>query len=220
MNLKVNLGEDIDGNKLDVDLKDEGIRFILLAGSSGSGKSVFHYYLYKQLAEQNKPEDLSFVFFDMTRVDFADWKSPYISSYIADADKALKKFEELSKSEAQKTLVIHIEEMNMLSVSTTRFEDALEKILEGKRGNIYIVFSTSRPSVDVLTPKIRRLVDLKVVFNLSSSVDSKFMLGDDSATTSLINPGQRILVFGDKKISCKPFTAEETDEAGKYFWSK
>lgn len=223
MNLKANLGTAILGNEVRVDFAKDNIHFIILIGSTGSGKSVFHYHVYKQLAENNSPEDLGFIFFDMTRTDFSGWESPFVVDRILDAEPALKKFEELGKQSNptnKKTIFVHIEEMNMLSVSATRFEDALENILKHKiDNNIYVVFSTSRPSVDVLTPKIRSLVDLKVVFNLTSKFDSKFMLGNDSAATLLQKPGQRILVFGDKRISCKPFTAEEADEGDKYFWN-
>lgn len=223
MNLKVNLGIDEQGNNVDLDLGKENIHFTILVGSTGSGKSVFHYHLYKQLAENNSSEDLGFIFLDMTRTDFSGWESPFVIDRILDAEPALKKFEELGKQSNptnKKAIFVHIEEMDMLSESATRFEDALENILKHKRdNNIYVVFSTSRPSVDVLTPKIRSLVDLKVVFNLASKFDSKFMLGNDSAATLFQNPGQRILVFGDKRISCKPFTAEEADEGDKYFWN-
>lgn len=223
MNLKVNLGNSIEGEAIISDLAKDNIHFIILVGSTGSGKSVFHYHLYKQLAENNSPEDLGFIFFDMTRTDFSGWESPFVIDRTLDAEPALNKFEKLGKQgnpTNKKAVFVHIEEMNMLSVSATRFEDALENILKNKRdNNIYVVFSTSRPSADVLTPKIRSLVDLKVVFNLTSKIDSIFMLGNDSAATLLKNPGQRILVFGDKRISCKPFTAEEADEGDKHFWN-
>lgn len=73
MNLKVDLGVDEQGQNVIVDIEKQNIHFIILLGTTGSGKSVFHYHLYKQLAEQNTPEELGFVFYDMTRVDFAGY---------------------------------------------------------------------------------------------------------------------------------------------------
>ena len=215
MNLKVNLGKDINNNDFNVDLEKEDIHFIILVGTSGFGKSVFHYNLYKQLIDQNKPEELGFIFFDMTMVDFAGWKSPYVITFIAgDGVKALKKFEEISKKESVKRLIIHIEEMTMLEVSTARFEKALSDTLKNNP-NAFVVCSTSRPSNDVLTPKIRSLADLLVVFNLASSEDSKF-LGAEGAENFTI-PGQHMLILKNEKITCKPLSESDVKNDGDFF---
>src|SRR3989344_4638050 len=222
MNLKVNLGKDENNRDVNVDLAKDNIHFIILVGSTGSGKSIFHYYLYKQLIEQNNPNDLGFVFLDNTMVDFDGWNSPFvIDSVMGKHDIALNKFEELAEREdtgKDKVTIIHIEEMDMLNVSTPRFENALEKLLNHKNKNkIYVVFSTSRPGTDIITPKIKHLTDLMVVFILASREDSEFILGE-SLAENFSDPGERVAVFKDKRIRLKPFSAEDVEAALKYFY--
>lgn len=216
MNLKVNLGIDNQDQRVDLDFKQENIHFVILTGTTGSGKSIFHYHLYRELMEHNTPDEIGFIFFDMTQVDFYGWKeSPYVIDIEFDYKKALDKLENLPIStESKKAIFIHIEECDMVVNSPEEFEKALKSALT--KENVYIVFSTSRPSPDVLTPTVRKLADLKVVFNLASEVDSELVLGE-SLAENFTDPGQRVLVFRDKKVICKPFTELEVETLNKLF---
>ncbi len=218
MNLDVNLGEDINGVNITSDLKKENIHFIILVGSTGSGKSVFHYYLYHQLIKQNSPSELGFIFYDTTRVDFAGWKSPYLIDYEPDADVALEKFERLANNPSDRCVFVHIEEMEMLRAGAERFEKALAKNLKENR-NLFIVFSTSRPGPDIITPKIKKLTDLMLVFNLTSREDSEYVLGE-SFTENFSDPGERVAVFKHKRNRLKPFSAKEAEASQDYFYPK
>lgn len=222
MNLKINIGKDLKEHDIVIDLDKDNIHFFILVGSTGSGKSIFHYHLYKQLIEQNNPNNLGFVFLDNTMVDFDGWNSPFvIDSVMGKCDIALNKFEELAAHEdtgRDKVTFIHIEEMDMLNVSTPRFENALEKLLNHKNKNkIYVVFSTSRPSTDVITPKIKNWTDLMIVFILASREDSEFVLGE-SLAENFSDPGERVAVFKNKRIRLKPFSAKDVEAALKYFY--
>src|SRR3989338_2695948 len=97
MNLKVNLGKDKNDSDVVIDLVKENIHFVILAGESGSGKSIFHSMLYKQLVEQNTSKELRFVIFDTNRVELTGWKSPFVEINMQAYDeqmfeKALRNF--------------------------------------------------------------------------------------------------------------------------------
>ena len=207
MNLKINAGKDIKSKDIFIDLQKENLHTIILTGSTGSGKSIFHYSMYKQLMEQNSPDDLGFVFMDMTQVDFTRWHSPYLYLPITVwTEQALNELELLAneselrahgKSDSKRAIVIHIEECDMVALEPIRFENAWLKIAENKdKSNIYLVFSTSRPSPDVFTKTILKNTDLKVVFNLSSIEDSMHVMGESLAENFTL-PGEKVIVYKD-----------------------
>lgn len=215
MNFNVFTGNDLKGKKYYLDLKKENLHTIFLTGTTGSGKSIFHYSIYKQLMEQNTPDELGFVFMDMTQVDFAKWYSPYLylpiifwTEQALNALELLAKESELraqGKSDNKRAIVIHIEECDMMALDSHRFEQAWLKIAEYKdKNNIYIVFSTSRPSADVFTEIIRKNTDLKVVFNLFTERDSRSILGKSLAEK--LEVGQKVLVYKNEQIIINPFT--------------
>lgn len=219
--MKIYTGKDMEGKDFYLDLEKENLHTIFLAGATGSGKSIFHYSMYKQLMEQNTPDELGFVFMDMTQVDFAGWFSPYLYlPIILWTEQALNALEMLAneselrvqgKSDNKRTIVIHIEECDMMALDSHRFEQAWLSIAKHKdKNNMYIVFSTSRPSTDVFTEIIRKNTDLKVVFTLSTERDSMTILGKSLAEK--LEPWQKILVYNNKEIVLNPFTDEYAKE--------
>ena len=58
------LGRKDSGEDFLLNLEKEGIHFILLAGETGSGKSIFHYNLYKELSKKHTPEEMDFFFWE------------------------------------------------------------------------------------------------------------------------------------------------------------
>jgi|SRR3989344_3304001 len=226
--MKIYTGKDLEGKDFYLDLEKENLHTIFLTGTTGSGKSIFHYSLYKQLMEQNTPDELGFVFMDMTQVDFARWYSPYLYlPIIFWAEQALNALELLAKeselraqgkSDNKRAIVIHIEECDMIALDPIRFENAWVKIAKNKdKSNIFIVFSTSRPSADVFTELVRDNTDLKVVFNLSSEIDSKTVLGKSLAEK--IEPWGKVLAYKNKEIVLNSFSIDEV-KAIQDYWEK
>jgi len=229
MNLKVNLGIDTKGDKVEVDLGKENLRSILLVGSTGSGKSVFHFNLYKQLIENNSPEDLKLALFDFLHCDFLEFKSPHLLfPPVKNLDEAIERFDELGKesvrqangkAQSRQTILIHIEECHFMDddVVSKRFIKAYKEIVKHRdKNNMIMIYSSSRPNNDVFPPMMRSNADIIAVFNLSSALDSNFILGDKSAT-KLTLPGQRILVFKSKRIMCKPFSDKDVRKNENFF---
>ena len=220
MKAKINVGRDLNGKDIVIDLQEEKLHTIILAGETGSGKSVFHENLYKQLMAQNSSEELGFVFFDMTRVDFTDWNSPYLyMPVIFDSEKALTAFEKLgeesilranNKTSARRTIFIHIEECDMICLNKKRFEKAWLNIAKNKeKNNMYLVFSTSALRTDVFTKIILENTDLKVICKVTSKEDSLFILGK-SLAEKFKEPGEKVLVYNNREVLSLPFKKDMT----------
>lgn len=204
MNISTHLGDDIKGNAISLDLSQKDRRFILLVGATGSGKSIFHNHLYRELSKNNLPSDIKFVFLDMTQVDFMDWKSPYLFLPPVSGDDAMDVLEGLTEPgmNLPKTLFVHIEECDLIVQHPERFKKAL-KLLLAKEG-VHIVFSTSRISrEDVLQDWLLDMVDVKIIFKLNSKEDCAF-LGTDSSPIHFV-AGERLMVYKGKYIKLTPF---------------
>lgn len=222
MNLNVRLGKDALDKDIYLDLDKEKLHLILLIGATGTGKSIFHNNLYRELARQNSPDDIGFVFLDMTRVNFMGWRSPYLFLPPATGNEAMDVLEKIAeesrlrvsgKKDATRAIFVQMEECDLFYSFPERIKKALTSILADKaKNNIYIIFSTSRPSPkDVIQDWLLELTDLKVVFQLASTGDCR-TLGLGDAPFYIWETGQRFLVYGGKMILCKPFTAEQAEE--------
>lgn len=218
MNLKINLGKLTNGEDFSLDFAQENLHTILLIGATGSGKSIFHYTMYRNLMAQNTPSELGFVFIDNIRVEFVSWKTKYILKLVTDHTEGLKTMEEFAELAAKRSrgevdnsqaIFMHIEECDLKVVDADRFDAAWTKLKENKeKSNIYTIFSTSRPSVDVLTPAVLNNTDLIVGFTMASERDSNFVLGSDIAA-KFSESGERVLIYNGKQIFCEPFPESE-----------
>ncbi len=226
--MKSNLyfGKNLQGKDIWIDLQKENLHTIIFTGQTGSGKSILHYHLYKQLIEQNTEEELGFVFFDMTRVDFSGWRTPFLYlPTVVDPRLGLTRLAEIGeesklrasgKTSKERAIFIHIEECDMVVLDKKRFVNFWLEIFNNKnKNNIYVVFSTSRPAPDVLTKEILENTDLKVVFTLASKEDSGRVLGK-SLAENFNGRGEKVLVYNQKEILSQPLTMKEVGEASEF----
>lgn len=206
---KIYLGNNKDGERIELDLDKEKINFILLAGQTGSGKSIFHYNLYKELTDKYSSDEIGFVFLDMTRVDFYNWSSDYlIKPIVNDSKKAIETLNELAELKTNKKIFVHIEECDMVYQDRKGIEHAFEKLK--KRSNICIIYSTSRLDREYLSKWMQDFINLKVIFTVATEDDSTFLMGTNTAN-HFKNSGERILVFNDQQIFCQPFSEKEAE---------
>jgi hypothetical protein len=205
----LNLGIDGHGKKIELDLVKEKIDFILLVGGTGSGKSIFHNYLYKQLSESYSPDELGFVFLDNTMTDFNDWQSDYVvKSVMGRPQEAIKALAEIANQEPRKILFIHIEECDIVHIDRAEVEASLMKLK--RMENVFIVYSTSRIDRDYLGDWMKKFTCLKVVFRVPTEDDSTFLLGNNSAA-QFDKAGERVLAFSGVQIPCQPFSKGEAE---------
>lgn len=177
MNLKVSIGKTIDDKKnVYLDLAKDNVHTIVFSGPTGSGKSTFHHSITKQIIENNTPKEVGFIFMDFKRVEFGEYKnSDYLYRPIIyeprEAVKVLKdliheseqRFKGVKSSE--KAIVVHIEECDLVYFAPDSLVEAWKVIDEqSERNNIYMLFSSSRPSAEVFTPELLNHSNLKGVF--------------------------------------------------------
>lgn len=213
-NGKVSLGKIRGGQDYVVDFAHDHLAFTILTGSTGTGKGVLHNHIYKTLMSQNDPQHLAFVFMDMTRVDFGGWKTHLFCPVIYDSYEALTYLSSLGelsdkrasgKADNKQAIFVHIEECDMIAKNPTRFETAIEAIVRGKsNNNMYVVFSSSRPSTNVFTPKLIQLADMRIVYQLASSRDYKHVAGRD-LSKEIGEVGEHTVVRGDEIKFLAPF---------------
>lgn len=207
---RICLGKIDTNERIELDFEEERIRMIGLFGVTGSGKSIFHNNLYRELSMFYSPDEIGFVFCDMICVEFPHWKSDYVMNYIQGPMKAIEFMETLAESEEikkKKYIFLHIEECDMAYADRGRLENALSNIIN-RTSNVYIIYSTSRPDPSYLDGWLGCFINLKVVFAVASKDDSTFLLGNSSATY-FNKAGQRVLDFNNKQIYCRPFSDEE-----------
>jgi DNA segregation ATPase FtsK/SpoIIIE-like protein len=211
MNLTINTGKQNNGDDVVLDFAKQNLNLILLIGSTGSGKSVFHSNLYAQLLEQNTPEELSFVLIDNTRVDFYNFPESYLIKRCITQNEAMAELvntrEELNRRSVgenanSKAIFVHIEECDQFVQDPKATEEFFREFIQLKQdSNIFVVYSTSRPSENMLPTWLIDAADLKVVFNLASETDCQRVLGNN-LPLSFSKPGERILVLKNSSFVC------------------
>lgn len=199
------LGDTIQGERLALDFDEAKIRFVLLAGMTGSGKSVFATHLYRELMAKYASAELGFVVMDVAQMDFADWDLTYLARpRTTDSDEALEVLEALKDEE--RIIFVHIEECDMVYRDRARFEKAIERILNENK-NIYIIYSTSRIDPDYFTDWLKKYIDMKVIFRVANPLDSRLLLGSDVAF-HFRELGEHMIAYGEKTIQCRPISVE------------
>lgn len=205
--LPVVIGESDTGEPLWVDIA--GLPHILVAGSTGSGKSTFLHVLIANVMRRN---DVELYLSDPKHgVEFSRYahKATYIAKdydsniYMLEAltEKMEKRYQLINESGVfhvgMKSLVIIDEVADLMLADkrnkSSKFEDLLCNLAaKARAAGIYIVCATQRPSVDVITGLIKANFPARLACKVASSVDSKIIL-DRIGAESLLGRGDAIL---------------------------
>ncbi|OGG21630.1 hypothetical protein A3D03_04490 [Candidatus Gottesmanbacteria bacterium RIFCSPHIGHO2_02_FULL_40_13] len=169
------LGLDQDGNPHIGDLMKFGN--IIMAGSTGSGKSVFNHTLICSLILKQDPSQLKLFLADPKRVEFAYYYEniPHLIDKVYEAPKEiitrlsiLK--EELKNKKDPYSVIIIDTFSDLMAYDSVRFESIIGEL--SKSGAI-IVLCDSRPSNDVFTDNLLKYFPTKMAFKVSNELDSK-----------------------------------------------
>lgn len=213
------LGLDVGGNVISL-LVDKAPH-MLVAGATGSGKSVCLNTIIASLLYQNGPDDLKLIMVDPKRVELGRYAgiphllTPPITKP-EEAINALKwavremerrldhlakfgvrdidSYNKKSKEQMPKIVVIIDELSDLMSTSNRRdVEAVIVRIAQMARASgIHLILATQRPSVDVITGIIKANIPTRLAFSVASQVDSKTIL-DVSGAEKLLGRGDMLV---------------------------
>ena len=217
--LAVALGMDIGGEPIIADIKK--MPHGLIAGSTGSGKSVCINSIIVSLLYKATPEQVRLLLIDPKMVELAPYNHlPHlVTPVVTDAKQATASLkwavEEMEKRYAlfvdagvrdidrynQTTddqlpyIVIVIDELaDLMMVSPQDVEDCIIRIAQKARAcGIHLLLATQRPSVDVITGNIKANVPTRLAFAVFSQVDSRTIL-DQSGAERLLGRGDMLFL--------------------------
>lgn len=216
------LGRDVAGIPISVNL--DKMPHLLIAGSTGSGKSVCIHSIVTSLLYRNSPQDLRFLFIDPKRVELTQYNGiPHLlTETVVDVDKTInalkwavsemeRRYQVLSEAgkkdiisfnkdnqEKIPYIVIIIDELADLMASAAReVENSIVRIAQMARAvGIHLIVATQRPSVDVITGLIKANITSRIAFAVASQVDSRTIL-DSSGAEKLLGNGDMLYLASD-----------------------
>ena len=209
------IGKDISGNPEIAYL--ERMPHVLLAGQTGSGKSVGINILLTSLLYRNSPSDLKLILVDPKQVELGPYNdiphllTPVITSpekcisalkwTVAEMERRLRTFAGVGKRNiaeynglkdqtSMPFVVVVIDELaDLMMVASRDVETLIVRIAQKARAaGIHLVLATQRPSVDVITGLIKANVPARLAFTTASQVDSRTIL-DQVGAEKLLGSG-------------------------------
>ncbi|HEY9712938.1 MAG TPA: DNA translocase FtsK 4TM domain-containing protein, partial [Chroococcales cyanobacterium] len=222
-NLGFAIGKDISGAAVVADLAK--MPHVLVAGQTGSGKSVMINTILTSLLYRNTPSDLKLILVDPKQVELKPYDdiphllTPVITEpekcisalkwavaemerrYKALADNGNRNIAEYNakmKEEGMPYIVIVIDELADLMMMAARDVEALiVRIAQKARAvGIHLVLATQRPSVDVITGLIKANIPARIAFTTASQVDSRTII-DQIGAEKLLGQGDMLLLTAD-----------------------
>jgi DNA segregation ATPase FtsK/SpoIIIE, S-DNA-T family len=222
--LSVALGLDVSGNPVITDIGK--MPHALVAGTTGSGKSVLINSWIASLLYRTNPSEVKLILVDPKRVELTGYNGiPHLlTPVIVEPDKILSAlrwatgemehrykqfaevgvrnidgFNELSGFQAMPYIVIFIDELaDLMAYAPVEVEDTICRIAQMARATgIHLVLATQRPSVDVITGLIKANVPTRIAFNVSSMIDSRVIL-DMPGAEKLLGRGDMLHIPPDQ----------------------
>jgi DNA translocase ftsK len=229
--LTVGLGMDISGQAIFADIGK--MPHLLVAGATGSGKSVCINTLISSILFKATPDEVKFILIDPKMVELSNYNGiPHLMvPVVTDPKKAssvlnwavqemekrysifathgvrdIKSFNRRYAEETMPFIVIVIDELaDLMMVSPKDVEDAICRILQKARAaGIHMILATQRPSVNVITGIIKANLPSRISFAVSSQVDSRTILDRGGAETLL---GKGDMLFSPQGVS-KPIRVQ------------
>ena len=217
------LGLDVSGQPIVDDLGR--MPHILIAGSTGSGKSVAINSFISTLLFRATPSEVKLILVDPKIVELSNWKGvPHLlTEVINDAEKVISalrwaisemekryklfaevgarnidRYNEISGFQALSYIVIIIDELaDIILFAPVEVEDAITRLAQMSRAvGIHMVLATQRPSVDVITGLIKANIPCRMTFNVTSQVDSRVII-DQVGAEKLLGRGDMLYVPPD-----------------------
>lgn len=216
-NLFIALGKDVSGKPIFAQL--DKMPHLLVAGATGSGKSVCINSIIMSLIYQNSPDELKFILVDPKRVELPMYNGiPYLlTPVINDVKKTIgalkwaitemeRRFELLAKfgnrniasynqthSDKIPYIIIMIDELaDLMATNSNDMEAGIVRIAQMARAvGIHLILATQRPSTEVITGLIKANIPARIAFSVASSIDSRTIL-DGAGAEKLVGRGDML----------------------------
>jgi len=230
--LAMALGKDISGKSVVTDLGD--MPHLLIAGTTGSGKTVCVNSLIMSMVYNATPEELKFLMVDPKMVELAIYNGlPHLlCPVVTDAKKVagalgwvvgemearykmlakiaarnITSFNQKSEEKLPYIVVIIDELADLMMVAQEDIENAITRLAQLSRAvGIHMILATQRPSVDVITGVIKANFPARISFKVASKVDSRTVL-DMNGADKLLGKGDMLFL---EPGSPKPVRAQGT----------
>lgn len=217
--LCVGLGKDISGRVIVADLSK--MPHLLIAGSTGSGKSVCINTIIASLLYRAKPNEVKLILVDPKVVELTNYNGiPHLLTPVVTGPKQAasalhwavvemeRRYSLFAKTQVRKIddynalvpsdealpfIVVIIDELSdLMMVAAVDVEDAILRLAQKARAaGIHLILATQRPSVDVLTGTIKANIPSRIAFAVSSNTDSRTIL-DMSGAENLLGRGDML----------------------------
>jgi S-DNA-T family DNA segregation ATPase FtsK/SpoIIIE len=223
--LTIPLGKTISGHPYVTDLTQ--MPHLLVAGATGSGKSVCLNGIITGLLYRRSPRDLRFIFFDPKMLELSVYsgvphlEKPVVTDYkeaekvfagvVVEMEERYRKLasrgcrniedynRKATEPEMLPYLVIIVDELADLMMGTSnRIEILITRLAQMARAvGIHLILATQRPSVDVITGLIKANFSSRIAFQVASKVDSRTIL-DCNGAEKLVGAGDMLFLMTGK----------------------
>jgi len=221
--LTLGLGLDVSGQTV---LGDLGrMPHLLIAGSTGSGKSVAINAFIATILFRATPSEVKFILIDPKLVELSNWSGiPHLlTEVITDTEKVISAlrwtilqmekryklfaevkaknvdmYNEISGFQALPYIVIIIDELaDIMLFAPVEVEEMITRLAQKSRAvGIHMILATQRPSVDVITGLIKANIPTRMTFNVTSQVDSRVII-DQGGGEKLLGRGDMLYLPPD-----------------------
>jgi len=246
--LPIALGKNISGIPVVGDLAS--MPHLLIAGTTGSGKSVCINTIILSLLYRHTPDKCKFILIDPKMLELSTYEGiPHLlCPVITEAKKAasvlgwvVKEMENRYRlmtkegvrnidsynskhSLAMPYIVVVVDEMSdLMLVAGKEIENYIQKLSQMARAaGIHIIMATQRPSVDVITGTIKANFPTRISFQVTSKIDSRTILGEQGAE-QLLGKGDMLFMSSANRIVRihAPFVSDnEIEKVNNYLRSQ
>ena len=221
--LTTTLGLDVAGQPVVADIAR--MPHALIAGATGSGKSILLHSFISTLLFRASPHEVKFILIDPKRVELPRYNGiphlltrvivdpekalPALKWAIAEMDRRYKLFEttgardinaynELSGFQALPYILIVVDELaDLMVMAPAEVEKTITRLAQMSRATgLHLILATQRPSVDILTGLIKANIPCRIAFNVTSQVDSRVII-DQSGAEKLLGRGDMLYLPPD-----------------------
>lgn len=224
LSLLFSLGRDVTGKPIFANLAK--MPHLLIAGATGTGKSICIHSIIISMLYRNSPQSLRFIMIDPKMVELTVYnKIPHLlTPVITEAKKAIltlkwackemeKRYESLLRSGVRDIMSYHekkgeynsmpyllivIDELaDLMATYPREMEASVVRLAQMSRAvGIHLVVSTQRPSVEVITGLIKANITSRIALQVASQIDSRTIL-DMGGAEKLLGNGDMLYLAGD-----------------------